>query len=95
MSSAEPALVRTFDLGDGQAAKDEELAAGSPALAVLMTRKDNPRAWLAAGQALERILLLARSENVWCSFLISRWKLLICDPNLCPSWAIQECRKMC
>jgi len=69
MSSAEPALVRTFDLGDGQAGQDEELAGGSPILAVLMTKKDNPRAWLAAGQALERILLLARGDNVWCSFL--------------------------
>jgi hypothetical protein len=69
LSSAEPALVRTFDMGDGQAAQDEALAAGSPVLAVLMTKKDNPRAWLATGQALERILLLARAENVWCSFL--------------------------
>jgi nitroreductase len=69
MSSAEPSLVRTFDLGNGQAAKDEDLASGSPVLAVLMTTKDNPVAWLSAGQALERILLLARAENIWASFL--------------------------
>lgn len=69
MSSAKPSLVRTFDMGDGEAAHDEALATGSPALAVLMTTHDNPRAWLAAGQALARLLLRARAEEVWSSFL--------------------------
>jgi hypothetical protein len=69
MSLAGPVVVRTFDLGDGQAASDHGLAAGSPALAVLMTEGDHAHDWLAAGQALARVLLRARAHNVWASFL--------------------------
>jgi hypothetical protein len=66
---AAPLLVRTFDLGDGRAAGDEALALGSPALAVLGTAGEHPTAWLAAGQALSRVLLRARAEGVAASFL--------------------------
>jgi hypothetical protein len=69
MSLAGPFVIRTFDTGKGQAAKDRQLAEGSPVLAVLGTEKDTPADWLAAGQALARILLLARAEGVWGSFL--------------------------
>jgi hypothetical protein len=69
MSYAGPLVVRTFDMGDGQAAKDHEVATGSPALAVLGTEGDRPREWLGAGQALARVLLRARVEDVWASFL--------------------------
>lgn len=69
MSYAGPLVVRTFDMGDGQAASDHELATGSPALGVLTTDGDSVRDWLAAGQALARVLLRARVEDVWASFL--------------------------
>ena len=69
MSFAGPALVRTFDRGGVQAARDRELALQSPTLAVLCTRGDEPRCWLQAGQALQSVLLRARTENVWASFL--------------------------
>ena len=69
MSLAGPLVVRTFDLGDGQAASDRELAAGSPALGVLTTEEDHTHDWLAAGQALARVLLRARVDHVWASFL--------------------------
>ena len=69
LSYAGPLVVRTFDMGDGQAAKDYELAAGSPALVVLGTGADTPRDWLRAGQALARVLLRARAADVWASFL--------------------------
>jgi nitroreductase len=69
MSYAGPLVVRTFDMGDGQAAKDHEVATGSPALAVLGTEGNGPREWLLAGQALARVLLRARVEDVWVSFL--------------------------
>ncbi|MFM8360182.1 MAG: nitroreductase, partial [Verrucomicrobiota bacterium] len=68
-SQAGPMVIRTFDLGRGQAAKDREIALGSPVLAVLGTDRDTPSDWLAAGQALARVLLRARSEEVWASFL--------------------------
>lgn len=69
LSYAGPLVVRTFDMGEGQAAKDHEVATGSPVLAVLGTDGDQPRDWVAAGQALARVLLRARAENVWSSFL--------------------------
>jgi len=69
MSVARPLVVRTFDMGAGQAAKDREVATGSPALAVLGSVGDTPSDWLMAGQALARVLLRARVEDVWASFL--------------------------
>lgn len=68
-SHAGPFVIRTFDLGKGQAAKDRQITLGSPALVVLGTDNDTPLDWLAAGQALARVLLRARSEDVWASFL--------------------------
>ena len=64
-----PIIVRTFDVGKGQAARDRQLASGSPVLAVLGTESDTPADWLSAGQALERVLLRARVDEVWASFL--------------------------
>ena len=68
-SCAPPVVIRTFDLGEGQAAKDRDIALYSPVLAVLCTEADTPQAWLAAGQALDRVLLRARVEDLWASFL--------------------------
>ncbi len=66
---ARPLVIRTFDVGNGQAAKDEALALGSPALGVLGTERDHPAEWLAAGQALSRVLLRAGIDGVSASFL--------------------------
>ena len=64
-----PLVIRTFDLGDGQAARDRQLADGSPALAVLLTDWEGPAEWLAAGEALDHLLLRAQAEGVVASFL--------------------------
>lgn len=69
VSQAEPLIVRTFDLGKGQAARDRDVALYSPVLAVLGTEADNRFDWLQAGQALSAILLRARVEDVYASFL--------------------------
>jgi len=69
MSHAGPLVIRSFDLGRGQAARDRELAERSPLLSVFVTDSDEPAAWLATGQALQRVLLRARSAGVWSSFL--------------------------
>jgi hypothetical protein len=69
MSYAGPLLIRTFDMGKGQAAKDRQLAAGSPILAILGTDTDEPLSWIQTGQALARILLQGRSVDVWSSFM--------------------------
>ncbi|HKV08512.1 MAG TPA: nitroreductase [Thermoanaerobaculia bacterium] len=67
-SYAGPLVMRTFDLGEKQAEKDRLLVEGAPVLAVLGTGEDTPASWLAAGQALARVLLRARVERVWASF---------------------------
>jgi nitroreductase len=62
-------VIRTFDVGHGVAAAHGELARGSPMLAVLATRTDNQEAWLATGQALERLLLAATEAGYSASYL--------------------------
>jgi hypothetical protein len=64
-----PLVIRTFDLGGGQAAKDRDLAAHSPALVVVETEGDGAADWLRAGMALGRVLLRARTEGVFASYL--------------------------
>jgi hypothetical protein len=63
------AIVRTFDMGNGVGAKDEQLAEASPVLAVLGTSGDNPMDWLNAGQALQRLLLTACKAGLQASYL--------------------------
>ncbi|MGE0623230.1 MAG: nitroreductase [Pseudomonadales bacterium] len=62
-------VVRTFDMGNGVGAKDSQLAEESPVLAVLGTSGDSQADWLMAGQALERLLLLACKAGVQASYL--------------------------
>ncbi|WP_375055120.1 Acg family FMN-binding oxidoreductase [Zobellella sp. DQSA1] len=62
-------LVRTFNLGEGMAAKDRTLAESAPLLAVLGTDKDDPRHWLLAGQALQRVLLVACRLGLQAAYL--------------------------
>lgn len=69
LSHVGPLVIRTFDIGAGQAAKDRELAARSPLLTVLGTPTDTPLHWLEAGQAMERILLRACAHGLTSSFL--------------------------
>ena len=82
LSVGGPFVLRTFDLGGFQAAKDRELADGSPVLAVLSTEADTTRDWLAAGQALQRILLHARSHEICASFLNQPVELEELRPHL-------------
>jgi len=63
------ALVRTFDLGSGIAAREEELATHSPVLAILGTDLDEPRDWITAGEAMEAALLRATELGLAASFL--------------------------
>jgi hypothetical protein len=68
-ASISPYIVRTFDMGNGVAARDRQLIAGSPVLAVLGTFEDARTDWFATGQAVEKILLRASAEGVSGSFL--------------------------
>ncbi|MGH9248508.1 MAG: Acg family FMN-binding oxidoreductase, partial [Acidimicrobiales bacterium] len=64
-----PLMVRTFDIGTSQAAKDEELSRWSALLAVIVTSSDDTPDWVAAGQALQRVLLTATAAGLQTSFL--------------------------
>jgi hypothetical protein len=68
-SEVGPLVIRTFDIGDGKAARDRQLALGSPALAVIWTEEDSPRHWLEAGQGLAVTLLSFQADGVSASYL--------------------------
>ena len=63
------AIVRTFNMGKRVGAKDHQLAEESPVLAVLGTEGDSRADWLAAGQALQRVLLVAHTHGLQASYL--------------------------
>jgi len=63
------AVVRRFDMGNGVAAKDEELLLRSPWLTVLATAADDARSWLQAGQSLQRALLVGCQHGLQASYL--------------------------
>jgi hypothetical protein len=69
LTAAAALVVRTFDMGAGQAAKDLALAEGSPALACVVAPGDAPADWLAAGEALQRALLAVTAGGFTASFL--------------------------
>jgi len=85
-------VVRTFDMGHGVAAKDRQLADESPVLAMLSTAGDIPRDWLAAGQALQRLLLVGVQLGLQASYLNQPVQVATLRPKLqqitgCPGYA--------
>lgn len=62
-------VVRTFDLGGGIAATHHRLVVGSPLIVCIATGSDDREAWLATGQALERLLLVAARAGLTASYL--------------------------
>ena len=64
-----PAVIRTFDMGGGVGAKDMSLVDESPVLAIVGTAQDTPHDWIAAGEALEMVLLSACRNGLQASFL--------------------------
>ena len=64
-----PLVIRTFDLGNGQAARDEELVRGSPGILVLTTPLNEAYDWLTCGEALGFILLTAEASGLNASYL--------------------------
>jgi nitroreductase len=75
-------VVRSFDMGGGVGAKDRELAEGSPLLAVLTTNGDDPRDWLVAGQALQRVLLVGCKHGLQASYLNQPVQVAALRPKL-------------
>jgi hypothetical protein len=68
-SLAGPLVIRTFDTGASQAAKDHELAVHSPLLGAIVSKSDRRADWLSAGRALMRVLLRATADGLTASYL--------------------------
>lgn len=68
LSYVAPFALRVLDVGEAQADNEAQLADNAPLLVVLCTDEEGPKAWLAAGQALSRVLLRARVAEVSASF---------------------------
>jgi hypothetical protein len=68
LSHVTPFLQRNFDLGKSVAQRDKKIADNAPVFVILSTIGEGPHAWLAAGQALSRVLLRAHAEGVCGSF---------------------------
>jgi len=62
-------VVRVFDVGAGMPASRHHLVDGSPLFVGIATTRDDREAWLAAGQALERMLLVAALQGLTASYL--------------------------
>ena len=62
LNGAESALT-------GTGASDEALAMDAPVLAILTTPEDSVQDWLRAGQALERVLLVAAGHGLQAGYL--------------------------
>jgi hypothetical protein len=75
-------VIRRFDLGDGVAARDADLASHSPLLAVLGTEGDTPDDWLATGQALHHMLLLGAKSGLAASYLNQPIEVVHLRPRL-------------
>lgn len=76
------AVVRTFDMGNGVAANDRQLADKSSVLAVLGTSGDTVADWLGAGQALQKVLLTAQSRGLQASYLNQPIQVDVLRPEL-------------
>jgi hypothetical protein len=86
-------VVRTFDLGGRQAAKDRDLARHSPLLAVFSSPTDAPEDWLATGRALAAASLVATRRGLSASYLNQPIEVSAVRPRLaqlvCPGRAPQ------
>lgn len=68
-SLAAPLVVRTFDVGEGRGARDEDLARHSPVLGVVGSERDDADAWVRSGRALAAGLLRGAMLGVTASYL--------------------------
>lgn len=62
-------LVDHFDFGATSASRDEVYILHAPAVVLLATPGDEPRDWLRAGQALQRVLLRAALDGFQAGYL--------------------------
>lgn len=75
-------VVRTFDLGASTGTHDHALVRGAPVVVVLTTDADEPLDWLAAGQALARMLLTATTQGLAAGFVNQPCQVAALRPRL-------------
>ncbi len=61
--------IRRFDMGSRVGNRNHELTLSAPVLALLSTYSETPGDWLLAGQALQRVLLIACLHGLQASYL--------------------------
>lgn len=64
MAALAPMVVRAVPWDRMRVIRDDDLAREAPLLGVLMTRNDEARDWIAAGQGMQRALLFATSQGL-------------------------------
>ncbi len=74
-------VVASVDLGRSTAAKDHDLA-DQATLCVLATPGDRPADWMVAGQALERVLLVATAHGLRAGYLNQPCQVAALRPRL-------------
>ena len=77
------AFTRTFEFAARAAESEQDLAAGSPLLAVLGTEADEEADWVRCGEALGHVLLLACAEGLSASFLNQPVEVARHRPHVC------------
>jgi hypothetical protein len=63
-----PFVLRHFDLGSSQAARDQNLVEQAPLLAILSTTQEDPMSWVGAGVLTEEFLLTATALGLQMAF---------------------------
>ncbi|MFJ7064021.1 Acg family FMN-binding oxidoreductase [Streptomyces sp. NPDC101115] len=61
-------VIRSFNLGARVAKRDAALLRTAPVVAVLSSRTDDRLAWLATGQALQRVLLVLATDGILAAY---------------------------
>lgn len=80
--------VRMFSRGEEALGRLRRHLAAAPVVALLSTDDDAPRSWIAAGQALQRALLVATAAGAYASFLNPPIEVPILRPKLAPIFGI-------
>jgi len=84
-------VIRSFDLGDDTAASDaQKIDAGSPALVLLASNRDEPAAWVATGRTLARVLLRLTAAGVAASYLNQPIETARLRPGLARAFGVAE-----
>ncbi len=90
-SVVQPLLVRLADAGPAEAERDRRRAMATRALLVLCTHGDEPRDWLAAGEALQRVLLRATASDLYASYFSSPLEVPGLRRDLCAALGETGC----